>query len=115
MTTAEANTEKARYKTRIHKDFIKKMFDTNVPAILRHLDTMTSRKKYLTEINAELSGLTLNIKADSFSPESSDIVFDDENIILSVQGLTYEGNGFITDSETNVKEKIVFKSDLEPL
>ena len=91
LMTAEATTEKARYKARVHKDFVKRAFDVNLPIILRHLDTMTSRKKYLTDINAEISGLQLNIRADGFVEENSDITFDDEHIVLSIKDLTYGG------------------------
>jgi hypothetical protein len=116
MFTTSVESSHARYKSSIHKDVIKDAFDQNFPMILKHLDTLTSKSKYLTDINAQINQLTMNIKADgNYKPEDSDIFFDGENIIISVQNLGYGGRGTITDMETNVKESITFDSLLEPI
>ena len=75
-----------------------------------------TKSTYLTEINAQVSGLSLNVKSrDGYRPEDADLFLDGENIIISVGGLGYGGQGFITDMETNVKERITVSSELEPL
>lgn len=63
---------------------IKQAFDENFSVILTQLDTMTSNSKYLTEINASIDRLSLNIAIPNgnFNPEDSDIMFDDNNIII---------------------------------
>jgi len=84
--------------------------------ILQHLDTLTSRQKYLTEINAQINTLTMNIKPNGqYNPSDSDIFFEDDNVIISIQNLGYGGKGAITDMETNVKESITIDSQLEPV
>lgn len=84
--------------------------------ILKHLDTLTSRSKYLTDINAQINTLTMNIVPEgSYDPENSDIFFDDDNVIISLTNLRYGGRGTITDMETNVKEQIEITSLLEPV
>lgn len=116
LFTADAATEHARYKARIHKNFIKQVFDTNFPVIMTQLESLTSKSKYLTDINAQLDRVNLKIKAEEgYDPENSDLFFDDENMIISLTNLMYEGTAFITDMETNVKESITITSQLDPI
>lgn len=58
----------------------------------------------------------MNIKPEgSYNPEDSDVIFDDEHVIISLSNLSYGGKGTITDMETNVKESISITSLLEPV
>lgn len=65
----------------------------------------------MTDINAQINSLTMNIKADGhYNPSDSDIFFDGDNVVISIQNLGYGGKGSITDMETNVKESITIDS-----
>jgi len=78
---------------------------------------------FLTEINANIDNLSLQIKPVSeggaekskgmWDSVDTDLFFDQGQIVMELNGLEYIGSGKITDPETGVQEKIDLQAKLD--
>ena len=72
------SAEESNYKMRLHKDFIRTLIDNNFPLVLNHIQNKVERNVFLTEINANIDDLSLEIKPSSGTWEglSTEMFFD---------------------------------------
>ena len=57
ITLAAARDGEAPYKIRLHKNFIKEIFDQNLPAIFQHVESYGEKNSYLMAVNANIDEL----------------------------------------------------------
>ena len=97
--------EDSNYKVRIHKSLIKEILDKNFPAALEHIESKKEKNVFLTEINANIDDLSLKIQPEGggdWDKMTSDLFFDNGQIVMELNGLEFAGSGHITDPSTGV-------------
>jgi len=101
---------------RFHKNFIKRVVDKNFPQMLEHISNKVERNVFLTEINANIDDLSLEIKPydnGNWDKVNSDVFFDNGQIVMEISGLEYVGSGRITDPDSGRQESIDLKASLD--
>jgi hypothetical protein len=62
FATTEVACTESSYNMRIHKNFVKETMDKNFKVILQHIQKKVQKDVFLTEINANIDNLSLQIK-----------------------------------------------------
>jgi len=63
LMTDTTQAEESNYKIRIHKNLMKNIMDKNFPVVLEHIESKIDRNVYLSEIDATIDDLSLEIKS----------------------------------------------------
>lgn len=106
----------SNYKLRMNKNFLKNVIDKNFPVILRHIESKVEKNVYLTDINANIDNLALEMKPidnGKWREVKSDLFFDQGQIVVEMQELEYRGEGLITDPQSGKKETIELSARLD--
>lgn len=106
----------SNYKLRMNKNFLKNVIDKNFPVILRHIESKIEKNVYLTEINANIDNLALEmapIDNGQWHEVKSDLFFDQGQIVVEMQELEYRGEGQISDPQSGKKEVIRLSARLD--
>ena len=106
----------SNYKMRMNKNFLKNVIDKNFPVILRHIESKIEKDVYLTEIDAKIDNLALEmapIDNGHWHEVKSDLFFDQGQIVVEMQELEYRGEGQITDPQSGKKENILLQARLD--
>ena len=110
LLACSVQSAESNYNMRIHKNLVKETMDKNFRVVLQHIQNKVQKDVFLTEINANIDNLSLQIRPlaglSSWNSVETDLFFDQGQIVMEMNGLEYYGSGKITDPETGVQEKI---------
>ena len=108
-TSDTASAMESNYKVRIHKNFMKQVLDKNFPVALRHIEAKTEKNVFLTDVNANIDNLKLQmepISEEGWDQIETDLFFDQGQVVMEINGLQFVGEGTITDPQTGMSEEI---------
>ena len=57
----EAEADEAQYRVKVHKQFMKEVLEKNFPVVLKHIESLNQKNKYLAEINANIDAFSMRI------------------------------------------------------
>ena len=111
------SAEESFYKMRMHKNFIKNLMDKNFPVVLNHIQSKVEKNVFLTQINANIDNLSLQIRPQDNNAWDkqldTELFFDQGQIVMEIAGLEYHGVGRITDPQTGQQEDIELRATLD--
>jgi hypothetical protein len=115
LFTAPTLAEESQYKVRLHRNFIKSVMDKNFPVVLEHIQNKVDKHVFLSEIDASLDNLSLEIKPFSGEWDSlnTELFFDQGQIVMEINGLEFVGSGTITDPNTGKQDTVNLKASLD--
>ena len=85
--------------------------DNNFAVVLDHIEKYSDKNVFLTSINANLDNLEMKLRPQGNSSLSIDkkwdelkteLFFDNGQIVMEIDGLTYSGKGVITDPNSGI-------------
>jgi hypothetical protein len=83
--------------------------DKNFPVVLNHIQSKVEKNVFLTQINANIDNLSLEIRPrdnGGWQKLDTELFFDQGQIVMEIGGLEYHGVGRITDPQTGQQEDI---------
>ena len=93
--------ENSNYMMRIHKNFIKDVMDKNFKVILDHIESKNEKDITLKDFNAKIDDIEIQIQPHN-GDMTTELFFDDGQIVMEIEGLEFVGKGRITDPESGV-------------
>lgn len=115
-STEPVQAAESYYKVRVHRNLIQKALDANFPVLLQHIQGKAPRDIFLSDVDASLTDVRLQIKPDadrSWDHMQTDVFFDQGQIVAEVGGLHYEGTGTLTDPSTGIQETVRVSAPLD--
>ena len=84
--------ENSNYMMRIHKNF---------KVILDHIESKNEKDITLKDFNAKIDDIEIQIQPHN-GDLTTELFFDDGQIVMEIEGLEFVGKGRITDPESGV-------------
>ena len=77
---------------------MKNVLDKNFPVALKHVDSNGETDIFLTEVNAKMNSIKMNVvpmdhDENGWDKIDSDLFFDQGQIVTEINGLMYKGTG----------------------
>lgn len=96
--------ENSQYDMRIHRSFIKKVADKNFNEVLNNIEDKFISELPLASLGADVKQLHMRIMPQDgkyWDDIESELFFDQGQIVMEINNLSYAGHGEITDSAGN--------------